>query len=90
MGETVFQGFLQDSQNKFAEMQEGAQREGTILSVARVYEWIVTGAQDFADNPVCCEQRQKVYSEHYSVNLLEAINQLPGTARYFVQFQEPA
>lgn len=61
---TVFQDFIGHSQNKFAEMQEHAQKEGTILSVAMVDGRIVTVTQLFTYSEICEGHRQKLCSNH--------------------------
>lgn len=86
---TVLQDFIGHSQNKFSEMQEEAQKEGTIVSVVHVDVWIVSMTQIFTGNKVCCGPRGKLYADHYSRKLLEVIIQFLGTIRGFVKFWEP-
>lgn len=69
-------------------MQEDAQQDITIISVAKIQTWIVTVTQLFTDNEICAENRLKLYPDHYNKNLLMPIHHLLGTTRCSVQFWE--
>lgn len=75
---TVFQDFIGHSESKFAEMQKDVQKKGTIHYVVRVDAKIVPVTQVFTYNEVW-GQCQNLYADHYSRNMLEAINKLLGT-----------
>lgn len=47
-----FQHFTEYYQSKFAEMEEDAQRKGTILSIVRVNTWIVIVIQLFTEKEI--------------------------------------
>lgn len=57
---TMFKDFTKHLQNKLAGMQGGAKMEGTILSVARVGNCIVTVTYHLTDNYVRGGLRQKL------------------------------
>lgn len=70
-------------------MQENAQKEGTILSIARVDAWIDTVDLLWPDNELRGGQRQKLYAYQYSKKLLNAIHEFLGIIICFVKLWEP-
>lgn len=70
-------------------MQEDAQEESTIHTLARVEIWIVTVKQQLTDNEIRGGHRQMLYAGTYNKILLGTINRLLDTIRLYVESWEP-
>lgn len=86
---TAVQEFTEHFHNRFPEMSEYAQNEGTIFSAAGVDGWIVNVTPVFTNYEISGRHRRKLYGAHYSKNLLEMINELHDT-RCYVKFGSQA